>query len=159
MNLFIDIHQLWIKNLISANVDFIIIGGYSVIFHGYKRTTGDIDIWLKPDNSNKERLLGVLRQFNYAEEDILEIAALDFNDRLVFSIDEAPEKIDFLTYINLVNYDDADKNKIIAEVDGMHIPFLHMNDLVLSKMNTGRPKDIADIDMLQKVEKERNCPH
>ena len=59
MNLFIDIHQQWIKNLISANVDFIIIGGYSVIFHGYKRTTGDIDIWLKPDNSNKEKLLGV----------------------------------------------------------------------------------------------------
>ena len=84
---------------------------------------------------------------------------MDFNDRLVFSIEEAPEKIDFLTYINLVNYDDADKNKIIAEVDGMHIPFLHLNDLVLSKMNTGRPKDIADIDMLQQVEKERNSPH
>ena len=39
MNLFIDIHQQWIKNLISANLDFIIVGGYSVIFHGYKRTT------------------------------------------------------------------------------------------------------------------------
>jgi outer membrane biogenesis lipoprotein LolB len=81
---------------------------------------------------------------------------LDFNDCLVFSIDEASEKIDFLTYINFVNYDDADKHKIIAEVDGMHIPFLHLNDLVLSKMNTGRPKDIADIDMLRKVEKKRN---
>ena len=39
MNLFIDIHQQWIKNLIWANLDFIIVGGYSVIFHGYKRTT------------------------------------------------------------------------------------------------------------------------
>ena len=55
MNLFIDIHQQWIKNLIAANVDFIIIGGYSVIFHGYKRTTGDVDIWLKPENANKEK--------------------------------------------------------------------------------------------------------
>ena len=53
MNLFIDIHQQWIKSLLAAKVEFIIIGGYSVIFHGYKRTTGDIDIWLKPDNANK----------------------------------------------------------------------------------------------------------
>ena len=152
MNLFIDIHQQWIRNLIAANVDFIIIGGYSVIFHGYKRTTGDVDIWLKPDNVNKEKLLVVLRQFGYAEEDIQEIANFDFTQRLVFSIDEIPEKIDFLTYINLVNYEDADGHKIMADVDGMKIPFLHLNDLILSKINTGRPKDKADVDMLQRVD-------
>ncbi len=57
MNLFIEQHQDLLKKLLEAKVDFIIIGGYSVIFHGYKRTTGDIDIWLKPDNTNKEKLL------------------------------------------------------------------------------------------------------
>ena len=53
MNLFIELHLDLIKDLLEAKVDFIIIGGYSVIFHGYKRTTGDIDIWLKPSNEIK----------------------------------------------------------------------------------------------------------
>ncbi len=57
MNLFIEKHQELIKLLISNNVEFIIIGGYSVIFHGYKRTTGDIDIWLNPTNENKKKLI------------------------------------------------------------------------------------------------------
>ena len=156
MNLFIDIHQQWIRNLIAAEVDFIIIGGYSVIFHGYKRTTGDIDIWLKPDNTNKEKLLVVLRDLGYEEEDIREIGGLDFRKHLVFSIDEIPEKIDFITHINLVKFEDAEKQKIVADVDGMKIPFLHLDDLILSKINTGRPKDKADIDILQQVEKAKN---
>jgi len=64
MNLFEYTHQQLIKKLLEARVEFIIIGGYSVIFHGYQRTTGDIDIWLKPDNTNKERLLPVLISLN-----------------------------------------------------------------------------------------------
>jgi hypothetical protein len=74
---------------------------------------------LKPDNVNKEKLLLVLEQFGYAEEDIREIAGFDFNEHLVFSIDEIPEKIDFITHINLVEYADADKQKIMADVDGI----------------------------------------
>ena len=61
MNLFIEEHQELIKNLLQAHVDFIIIGGYSVIFYGYRRATGDIDIWLKPDNENKRKVISVLK--------------------------------------------------------------------------------------------------
>jgi len=57
MNFFLDRHQLLLKELLNAKVDFIIIGGYSVIYHGYRRTTGDVDIWIKPDNANKPKLL------------------------------------------------------------------------------------------------------
>ncbi len=156
MNLFTELHQHLIKKLIEAGVDFIIIGGYSVIFHGYKRTTGDIDIWLKPDNKNRQKLLPVLQDFGFEESDIDEVAALDFTKHMVFSIGEQPEKMDFLTYINLVKYDDADKQKIVADIDGLPIPFIHLNDLVLSKMNTGRQKDKADIEMLQQIEKAKN---
>lgn len=55
MNLFIELHQQLIKELLEAKVDFIVSGGYSVIYYGYKRTTGDVDIWLKPDNDNKRK--------------------------------------------------------------------------------------------------------
>ena len=142
--------------LLVAKVDFIIIGGYSVIYHGYKRTTGDIDIWLKPSNDNKEKLLPVLKQFGIEDAEIRDIAELDFTEHTVFSIDEAPEKIDFITHINLVKFEDADQHKILVDIDGLTIPFLHLNDLILSKMNTGRPKDKADIDMLQQIESAKN---
>jgi len=56
----------------------------------------------------------------------------------------------------MVNYDAADKNKILASIDGLTIPFLHLNDLVLSKISTGKSKDMADIDMLQLIEKAKN---
>ncbi len=155
MNLFVETHQLLIKKLLEASVDFIIIGGYSVIFHGYKRTTGDIDIWLKPDNANKEKLLPVLAYFGLDKNEIMQVRAMDFTKHLNFSLGEEPEKMDFLTYISMIDYNDADKHKIQAEIDGMIIPFLHLNDLVLSKLNTGRLKDRADVEALQNVEKER----
>ena len=156
MNLFIELHQNLIKMLLDAKVDFIIIGGYSVIFHGYKRTTGDIDIWLKPNNDNKKKLLIVLQQFGFEEDDLARVDTLNFTEHNVFSIGEQPEKIDFLTHISMVKYEDADKQKIEAEMDGLIIPFLHLNHLVLSKINTGRPKDKADVDMLQLIEKQKN---
>jgi hypothetical protein len=155
MNLFIDVHHDLLKMLREAGVDFIVIGGYSVIFHGYRRTTGDLDIWLRPDNTNKEKLLPVLRQLGFEENEESEVAALDFTQHTVFSIGEMPEKIDFITRINMVTYEDADKKKIMAETNGLLVPFLHLDDLVLSKINTGRSKDKADIEMLQQVEKAK----
>ncbi len=156
MNLFIELHRDLIKKLLAGNVDFIIIGGYSVIFHGYERTTGDIDIWLKPDNANKEKLLLILKEFGIEDDDIAQVAQLDFSKHQFFNIGEYPEKIDFLTYINIVQYNDADKHKVIGEIDGLNIPFLNLNHLVLSKINTGRPQDKADIEKLQSIEKTKD---
>jgi hypothetical protein len=151
MNLFIELHQDLLRRLLAANIDFIVIGGYSVIFHGYTRTTGDIDIWLKPDNDNREKLIPVLRDFGFEEESLQIVSQFDFTRHLVFSTGEYPEKIDFLTHINLVTYSEAEKEKIVADVDGLQIPFLHLNHLILSKINTGRDKDATDITQLQHI--------
>ena len=126
MNLFIDRHQKLIKSLIDSGVDFIIIGGYTVIFYGYKRTTGDVDVWIKPDNENKLKLISALRKNNITEKTLNEISELDFTKHVVVSIWEEPEKADFLTRINLVSYKEADKQKVIADVDGLQVPFIHL---------------------------------
>ncbi|RAJ32243.1 nucleotidyltransferase [Pedobacter cryoconitis] len=155
MNLFIEKHQDLLKELLLKDVDFIIIGGYSVIFHGYARSTGDVDLWLKPDNLNKLKLLDVLKQMDFDEEDIQHIAELDFTKYIVFSMWDEPEKVDFLTRISMIEFEHADQRKIIADVDGVKVPFLHLNDLVLSKFNTGRLKDKADVEELQRIQKEK----
>ena len=155
MNLFIEKHQDLLKELLLRNVDFIVIGGYSVIFHGYARSTGDVDLWLKPDNINKLKLLDVLKQMDFDEEDIQHIAELDFTKYIVFSMWDEPEKVDFLTRISMIEFEQADQRKIIAAIDGIKVPFLHLNDLVLSKFNTGRLKDKADVEELQRIQKEK----
>lgn len=156
MNLFSELHHQLIKRLLEAGVEFIIIGGYSVIFHGYKRTTGDIDIWLNATNENKQKLLPVLKKLGLDEQEIAEIDALDFEAHIVLSLGEEPEKIDFLTHIGMVSFEDASRQKTEANFDGLLIPFLHLNHLVLSKMNTGRQKDKADVEMLQKIAQAKN---
>lgn len=159
MNLFIEKHQQLLNALLLNNVDFIIIGGYSVIFHGYARTTGDVDIWLRPTNENKEKLLIALTQMDFYEDDVREIALIDFTESVVFSAWDEPEKLDFLTHINLVKYEEADKRKIVANIENMQIPFLHLHDLVKSKFNTGRLKDQADIEQLQKIQSQKKDRH
>lgn len=153
MNTFIDRHQHLITLLLQHEVDLIIIGGYSVIYHGYKRSTGDLDIWLKPDNLNKNKLILVLMELGFDPVSIKKIGSLDFTKHLVFSFWEEPEKVDFLTRINLVEYSEADAKKIIVDFEGFKVPFLHLDHLILSKMNTGRSQDMADVEMLQKIVK------
>lgn len=152
MNLFLENHQRLIKALQDAKVDFIIIGGYSVIFHGYTRTTGDMDVWLKPDNENKSRLLEALAVFGIDYDSIERLRVLDFSNVLAFHIDEEPQRVDFLTKVNMVSFEEADRDKIIADLDGTEIPFLHLRHLILSKLNTGRAKDRADVEELQKIQ-------
>lgn len=155
MNLFLDRHKQLLSLLLKHQVDFIIIGGYSVIYHGYARTTGDVDIWLRPDNLNKEKLVPAFLELNLSDESIRQLSILDFNKHHVFHIWEEPEKADFLTYISGVNFEEANQQKIIAAVDGLSIPFLHLNHLILSKMTTGRLQDKADIEELQKINRPR----
>ncbi|MBK7603818.1 MAG: nucleotidyltransferase [Saprospiraceae bacterium] len=156
MNLFIDKHIEIIKQLLSSDVDFIIIGGYSVIFHGYKRTTGDLDIWLKPDNLNRDKFIHILRNNNFEDGQIDALSELDFSNHLLISMGEEPEKIDFITIINSVSFEEANSMKIFAEFEGLKIPFLHLNHLILSKMNTGRSKDKTDIEELQRIKNISN---
>lgn len=155
MNLFVEAHKSLLEQLSKAKVDYIVIGGYSVIFHGYTRTTGDIDIWLKPDNANKDKLLSALEWYGIDQDSLNELRKLDLTKTVFFKIGEIPERIDFLTRINLVDYATADKEKIVAKLDDLNIPFLHLNHLILSKLNTGRPQDKADIEMLQKILKSK----
>ncbi len=155
MNLFIDRHLELLKNLINVKVDFIIIGGYSVIFYGYMRTTGDLDIWLKPDNTNKEKLITALAKTGFGKEFLQHVSSSDFTKHLAFSIWNEPERVDFLTIINLVSFEEAANGKVIAETGGLKVPFIPLEQLILSKINTGRLKDKVDIEKLQKIQEAK----
>lgn len=153
MNILIDEHKQFVEKLINNNVEFILVGGFAVIYYGYLRTTGDMDIWLKPTVENKNKLLQVLKTEKVFEEDLIYLKSLDFTKHLVFHIGEEPSKIDFLTFINGVSYEDADVIKNHFKSGEYKIPVIHLNHLIISKLSSNRPKDKADVEELQKRNK------
>lgn len=156
MNIFLDEHVEILSAMLKHHVEFMLIGGYAVIIHGYRRTTGDMDLWLNSTNENKEKLHKVLKELAFDEDDLTHFLSLDFSTHLVFSFGSEPKKIDFLTKLNNVEFQEANKHKITHEFDGLFVPVIHLNDLVLSKINTGRLKDKADIEELQHIQKYRD---
>src|SRR6188508_474677 len=141
MNIFLDDHLEILKKLLANEVDFMLIGGYAVIFHGYQRTTGDMDLWIRPTNENKEKIILALDQAGYEKEDTQVLNKMDFTKHILFSIGSEPQKIDFITRINQVSFEEANENKVIYDFEGMMLPVINIRELILSKINTGRKKD------------------
>ena len=151
MNIFFEEHQKVIAALLSNNVDFMLIGGYAVNYHGYSRTTGDMDVWLKPNNENKLLLTQSLTALGFDNAGIKEIGSWDFTQPQLFHILDKPYRTDFLTYISGIKYPEAAAEMVKGEFEGMLVPFININHLIRSKQSTGRLKDQVDIEYLNKI--------
>jgi len=156
MNIFYDEHRLILKKLLDNKVDFILVGGYAVIYHGYDRLTGDMDIWLKPDNDNKNLLLAALQELGFDEEGLGVIEKWDFTKPQLFHIGNKPDLTDFMTYLSGIKYETAKQNAINANIDGLNFDVIHLNNLLENKKASGRLKDLTDVEHLQKVFNLRN---
>lgn len=152
MNIFDDYTHEVLQACIECDVNFLIVGGYAVNFYGYRRTTGDIDLWIKPCNNNKVKVISALKKLEIPENSCNQLLNMDFTKHLVFSDGQEPFKIDFMTYISGVDFEEAYSQKIITEIDELKIPFINIKHLIISKIGTGRAKDNMDIEELQKIE-------
>jgi hypothetical protein len=124
MNIFYDAHKLVLQKLLDKQVNFILVGGYAVNYYGYNRVTGEMDVWLQPDNSNKKLLLIALPELGFDEEGITIIDSWDFTKPQLFHIGEKPDLTDFMTHISGVKYDIAKRNSTLANIDGL-VPIHH----------------------------------
>ena len=108
INLFTEEHQQLLATLIKNKVDFMLVGGYAVIHYGYDRNTGDIDIWLKTGNGSRDKLIEALKDFGVIDEHIETLRKMDFTNPVpVFYFGREPRRIDFITMIANVNFDEA----------------------------------------------------
>jgi predicted nucleotidyltransferase len=151
MNIFLESHRNLLEKLIKANVEFLIIGGYAVNYYGYNRTTGDLDIWIKPDNLNKEKLIHLLKDLGFSKDGLQTLNRSNFEDVFVFHIWEKPFRVDFLTHISGVDFEKAFNAKEMVLIQGLELPMIDFEHLVLSKMTTNRLRDKADVEELQKI--------
>lgn len=132
-------------------VEFMLIGGYAVIYYGYERITGDMDIWLKPDNENKIKLCNALKEFGIGNNSLKRVEQTNFKTVQFFYFGEKPKKIDFLTKVNLIEFDDAIVQAKYFPLENQEIPVIHYHHLILTKISNSRPKDKADVDELQRI--------
>jgi hypothetical protein len=137
--------------LLTHHVDFLLIGGYAVNYYGYARYTGDIDFWLRPTNENKLKFIKVLNQLSDNKELIDYANNLDFTVQQNIQIGKIPHRMDFLTKVNLVEFDEAWEKRRSFPVNDQVLYIVDYEHLILMKYNTGRPKDKLDIEELQRI--------
>lgn len=137
-----------LQSLLDQKVEFIIVGAYALAAHGFPRATGDMDVWIKPNEKNSKKVYKVLARFGAP---INEIREDEFSQPgLIFQIGVVPRRIDIITKIDAVEFDEADSDKIFVDIDDLKIPVLSIDKLIKNKMATGREKDLLDAKLLKK---------
>jgi len=138
-----------LRVLVEARVEFLIVGAHALAAHGVPRATGDLDIWVQPSQENAERVLEALRSFG-APLEAHGVGRADFEaTESVYQIGLPPRRIDLLTSISGVSFDEARATRIFIELEGMSLPVLGRDALLKNKRATGRPKDLVDVDALE----------
>jgi predicted nucleotidyltransferase len=137
--------------LADAGVEFVIVGAYALAFHGAPRASGDIDLFVRPSAVNAERLFGVLVRFG-APVHSAGVTPTDFaQPGAVYQIGLPPRRIDLLTEISGVTFDEAWASRTTAEVEGRSVSFIGRETLIKNKKASGRLKDVADVARLRKT--------
>jgi len=141
------------RDILSAfceeKVEFMLVGAYAVAAHGLPRATGDIDLWVKCSEKNAERVWAAIMNFGAP---LANISKQDFTTRgNVVQIGVTPRRIDILTQITGVEYEEAEQQSITIEIEGIAIPVIGLAHLVQNKSAVGRPQDKADVARLQEL--------
>jgi len=134
----------------KQGVEYLIIGGYAVIHYAQPRYTKDIYIWLNPTDVNSHKVVTAFENFGLP---LLSATREDFaNEGLMYYIGVEPCRIDFLTTVPGVNFDEAWSSKEVSEEDGLVANYIYKVDLIKAKKEAGRPQDLADLDELERAD-------
>ena len=133
--------------LSAAGADFLIVGAHALAAHGRPRATGDLDLWVRPTRENAPRVWRALETFGAPLTDLTQDDLA--TPGVVFQIGLAPARIDILTALTGLEFDDAWAHRVMFDVEGSTLPFLSREDLIRNKAALGRPRDLADIDDLR----------
>ena len=143
----------FIALLNSHSVEYLIVGGHAVAFHGHPRFTGDIDFFVRATAANVEQLLAVLHAFGFGElgisvEDLLEPGR-------VVQLGHPPNRIDIMNSVSGVQFAEAWERRVRTIMDDQPVALIGWEDLLKNKRASGRQKDAADVEKLIAVSKHK----
>ncbi len=134
----------------AEGVEFVVVGAHALALHGVPRATGDLDVLVRPSPDNAARVWRALGRFGAP----VESAGVTVDDLatpgVVYQIGLPPSRIDILTQITGVSFDEAWSGRESADLEGSTIHFLGRDAFVRNKQAVGRPKDLADVARLRR---------
>jgi hypothetical protein len=145
MNLSKDCRE-FIALLRSQGVDFLVVGAAALAAHGRPRYSGDVDFWIRCDADTAAKMERVIESFGFAST---KLRAADFAKAdQVIQLGVAPNRIDILTGLTALKFDDAWAKRVDVQIDGILLPVLDRESFRVNKAALGRNKDLADIEDL-----------
>ncbi|RKU11986.1 hypothetical protein C6501_11815 [Candidatus Poribacteria bacterium] len=136
----------FLKLLNSHQIKYLLIGGYAVNYHGYPRTTADMDIWVAIQQKNAEKLVDVLREFGFESAHLT--IDLFMKEKQIVRMGIPPVRIELLTTISGVNFEECYSDRIIDVIDDIEVQIISLEHLKLNKRASGRYKDLDDLEHL-----------
>lgn len=140
----------FLELLEKHKVDFLLVGGYAVVLHGYVRSTGDMDLWIERNDENYQKLKKVYRDFSAPIFPEKQFSNPKFN---VWGIGVEPSKIEILTQVDGLLFEESKSHCNWFELEKINVPYIDFDDLIKNKLASGRYKDLADIEQLKKLKK------
>ena len=130
----------------AHKIDYIIVGAYALAFHGTPRYTGDIDIYVRPDPENAQRIMAALDEFGFGS---VELSAADFEvpDKVI-QLGVPPVRVDMVTSITGVSWNDAFSGRVEGKYGDVPVHYIGREHFILNKRALGRKKDLADLEAL-----------
>jgi hypothetical protein len=132
----------------ETGVRFVIVGAHAMAAHGVPRATGDLDVLIAPEPANAARVVEALASFG-APLASHGVSARDFEQPgTVYQIGLPPRRVDLMTSISGVSFDEAERTAMTIEIEGITLPILGRRQLLANKRTSGRPKDLLDVELL-----------
>jgi predicted nucleotidyltransferase len=139
-------YQDFLQLLTAHGVEYVIVGGYAVIFHGYVRYTGDLDVFVALSSETAQRLTRAFREFGFNLPELT--PELFLNKGRIVRIGHEPMRLEILNEIDGVTFDECYGNRIEVELGGQKVNFIALPQLLQNKRASGRSKDMADVEAL-----------
>ena len=136
----------FLRLLNSHGVEYLVVGGYAVGYHGYPRATGDMDIWIAVNEANAAKAAKTLRDFGMSERDVTK-DLFTAKDKVI-RMGVPPVRIEVITTASGVDFDDCYSRREIIEIDGIPVTFIALDDLRVNKRACGRHRDMEDLEHL-----------
>lgn len=133
--------------LSDAGAEYLVVGAHALAVHGHPRATGDLDIWIRPTEENAAHVWSALLEFG-APLNELQVEDLTAPG-LVFQIGIAPKRIDIMTSVTGVSFDEAWVHRVVVPIEAIEVPVIGKRELVRNKKAVGRPQDAADVSELE----------
>jgi len=136
----------------EADVEFLLVGGWAVILYGHVRATDDMDIFVRASQTNSERVVAALDAFGAPLRAHGVTSAHFAKEGNAYRFGIAPLKVEVLTKISGVSFDEALQGSKTFDLDGHRIPYIGKSALIANKKAAGRHKDLADVEDLERLE-------